>query len=234
MSTRLSLGKGLRRITVAVVILVSILAFIPDVGAQGGDTFVWGERFSSAQYWGVDTYMSFPDASISGGQFVSGPNAVSNRKGGQPDLAFIESGPWKNCQSGADCKLHPYGTWRATNGTGGGYTATDLLLGNNSQYHYYSTYLGSNKWQSVFCDGNGCRGMVTGNLGTDRLPYVLSGGESLSGARWGSVTTRYAAYKAFNSTTWQAWCYTNAYVSPSGAGTISVCSSSDHSWISSR
>lgn len=181
--------------------------------------------------------MTMPDKSISSGTFYSGPNGLSNRKDGQPDLSYAESGGWKNCQSGADCKLHPYGTWRGVNGDGDGFTDTSILLGGNVQYHYYVSHVfsaNSRQFQSVFCDGSGCRGIITTrDMGTNSLPYVFSGGESFN-TGWGGITTRYAAMKFNNSSSLISWCYSTTNIQPSGTGTVSACNTSDHSWTSSK
>lgn len=214
------------------IVVAMLLSFVPVAWAQG-DTFVWGQRFRSGQYWEVNNYMKFPNTSISSGTWIAGPNAIGNREDG-PTLTFIESGPWKNCQSGQDCQLRPYGSWRNASGAGGAFRDTSLLLGDNLQYRYYSNYIGSNRWQSVFCDGNGCRQMIAGDLGVDRLPYVISGAESQGGARWGSATTRLATYRPYNSNTVYSWCWSSTFINPSGAGTVSSCNTSDFSWTSNR
>lgn len=172
--------------------------------------------------------MRYPNPSISSG-WTAGPNAVSSIVS---PAAFIESGPIKDCR--ADCKLHPYGSWQNASDDGGYYLDTTALLGTNGLYRYKSVFFGgtgNQQWQAQFCSGSGCRGLITGDLGVDRLPYVISGGESLnSSLHWGDAQTSHAWYKPYNSSTYYGWCYTSTQNNV--GGTISACNSADHSWTS--
>lgn len=205
------------------LVAVMLILQVGPVFAQGGIAQVWGQRYRSGGYWGVDTYQTTPNPSISSPNWTGGPNAVSNLVD-----TFIESGPTKACD--LDCGLHPYGSWGAPGTSGGEYVDTTVWLGAGLTYRYQSNYIGNNQWQSVFCSGGGCRGMITGSLGTNTLPYVVSGGES-SGSQWGSITTSYAKYKPYNTTTWYSWCYTSTWNNV--GGTISACNTSNYSWTAS-
>lgn len=54
-------------------------------------------------------------------------------------------------------------------------TATNLSFG--GRYHYYSDNIGGTTWQSVFCSGVGCEGMMTVDVGTAALQVMDSGYE---------------------------------------------------------
>lgn len=209
-------------------LLIAVMLTLQSVPvlAQGGNAQVWGKRYRSGGYWGVDTYQTTPNPSISSPDWTGGPNGLSDFAG---VATFIESGPTKACDY--DCGLHPYGSWGNASGGGGEFVDTTVWLGAGLTYRYRSNYIGSNQWQSVFCSGSGCRGMITGSLGTNTLPYVASGGES-SGPQWGSITTSYATYKPYNTTTWYSWCYTSTWINVDG-GTVSACNTSNYSWTSS-
>ncbi len=210
-----------RIITTLSIAILLVLQFAPAF-AQGGYAQVWGQRYRSGGYWGVDTYQTTPNPSIFSPDWTAGPNGVTNIL-----HTFIESGPTKSCD--IDCGLHPYGSWGSP---AGGFTFVDttVWLGPGLKYRYKSNYIGNNEWQSVFCSGNGCRGMITANLYTWNLRYVASGGES-SGPRWGSITTSNARYKPYNTTTWYSWCYTSTMINVEG-GTVSACNTTYHSWKS--
>lgn len=205
------------------LLLAVIVTFhIVPASAQGGAAQVWGQRQRSGGYWGSDIYQNTPNPSISQPNWTGGPNGLSNLVS-----RFIESGPTKACD--VDCGLHPYGSW-GNSTSGGEFVDTTVWLGGGLTYRYKTNYIGNNQWQSVFCSGSGCRGMVTGSLGTNTLPYVASGGES-SGPRWGSITTSRATYKPYNTTTWYSWCYISTQNNV--GGTISACNTSNFSWTSS-
>jgi hypothetical protein len=205
------------------LIAVMLTLQIVPVFAQGGNAQVWGQRYRSGGYWGVDTIQTTPNPSIPSGSWTGGPNGISDLSS-----TFIESGPTKACDY--DCGLHPYGSWgSATDGVE--FVDLTVWLGAGLKYRYRTNYIGNNQWQSVFCSGGSCRGMITGNLGTNTLPYVASGGES-SGPQWGSITTTNAKYKPYNTTTWYSWCYTSKWINVTG-GTVSACNTTNYSWKSS-
>lgn len=211
-----------RVVTVFLMVVALTMQIVP-VFAQGGAAQVWGQRYRSGGYLGVDTIQTTPNPSIYWPNVTGGPVAVTNTFD-----TFIESGPIKDCL--LDCGLHPYGSWG--NATESGFFVDlTVWLGAGLQYRYKSNYIGNNQWQSVFCSGGGCRSMITGNLGTNTLPYVVSGGES-TGPRWGSITTKNAKYKPYNSATWYSWCYTSKWINVVG-GTVSACNTTNYSWKSS-
>ena len=207
------------------LLLAVIVAFqiVPASAFQVGNAQVWGHRYRANSYWGSDIYQNTPNPSISAPNWTGGPNGLTTLNTG----LYIESGPTKACD--VDCGLHPYGSWGGTSDRDE-FVDTTVWLGGGLTYRYKTNYIGNNQWQSVFCSGSGCRGMITGNVGTFALPFVASGGES-SGVRWGSITTSHATYKPYNTTTWYSWCYTDTQNNV--GGTISACNTSNFSWTSS-
>lgn len=204
-----------------VILLLNVASIAFAANAQ-----VWGQRFRTGGYWGIDVYLNTPNPTISSGQWTGGPTGVTNLTS-----IFIESGPTKACD--VDCKLHPYGSWGNATGGGGEFVDTTALLGAGLTYRYQTNYIGGtgNKWQSIWCSGGGCRGMITGSLNVDTLPYVASGGESSgSTVHWGSITSSNATYKPYNSATLFSWCYTST--TNNVGGTISACNTSNFSWTS--
>ncbi len=218
-----------RRRLLSIILLLGVFVFlwtISPVLAQG-QAQVWGQRYDSGGYWGASAYVSTPDPSIPSGSWVAAPTGVTNTN----DI-WIESGPTKACD--IDCGLHPYGSYSTCPSSSCVHENVDTSrwLAAGGYYTYQSNHIGSptsKTWQSIFCPSGGCVGMITGNLSTDTLPYVASGGESSSsGVRWGSITTSYNAFKPFNSASWYSWCYTS--VRNTVGGTISSCDTSIFSW----
>lgn len=131
---------------------------------------------------GVDAYVSTPDPSMLdfSGQVVAGPVAVTDRND-----HFIESGPEKRCDW--YCDIHPYWTWAVgKNIHTGEDTSVSLTVGGS--YEYKSINFSGTQWQAQFCDGIGCRGLVTADLGTSALSNVIAGGESATGTHFGSIS----------------------------------------------
>lgn len=221
-------SRILRLLSLSSAILLlaaTVHSTISSALAQGGNAQVWGQRFRTDQYWGVDTYQNTPNPSIGSGSWTGGPNGLTTLND-----QFIEAGPTKACD--LDCGLHPYGSWgKASAGTGAEFVDTSITLGAGLTYRYKAYFGGNAQWQSQFCYGSPivCKPMVTtpSNALSNRLPYVASGGES-SGVKWGSITTSSATYLPYNSTTYFAWCYTST--TNNVGGTISTCSNS--SWTS--
>lgn len=203
------------------LILVSIVGDpVLIAQAQGGQSQIFGNRLSFVGYWRVQAYMTTPNPSISYPNWAGGPTAL----GEYPNPPFIESGPTKACD--IDCGLHPYGAW-GTSSTGGEHVDTTLWLGAGGWYKYTSWYVNNNVWEADFCSGSGCTYMITGNLGTNNLHMIGSGGES-SGVRWGSISTASATYKPYNSNDWYSWCYSSTALVNVPGGSISSCS--NYSW----
>ncbi len=71
--------------------------------------------------------------------------------------------------------------------------------------------------------------MITGNLATNTLPYVVVGGETApSGQLLGSSSSSYNTYKPYNTASWYSWCYTGT--TNNVGGTISSCNTGNYSW----
>jgi hypothetical protein len=200
-------------------LILASVAFGPVLiaHAQGGLSQIFGNRYRSGGYWRVQAYMTTPNPSISYPNWAGGPTAL----GEYPNPPFIESGPTKACD--IDCGLHPYGSW-GTSSSGGEHVDTSRWLAAGGWYKYTSWYASNNEWEADFCSGSGCTLMIRGNLGTNNLHMIGSGGES-SGVRWGSISTASATYRPYNSSTWYGWCYTSTALVNVPGGSISTCSS---------
>jgi hypothetical protein len=219
--------KTIRALALCIVVLWLLLAmpsFVSRVIAQGGNAQVWGQRYRDTEYWGVSVLQNTPNPAIPAGQWTGGPVGMTNLVG----HAFIESGPTKACDR--DCGLHPYGSWGNVFGQGGEFVDLSATLGAGLNYRYKSVFIGGGgtSWQSQWCDGVGCRGMITGDVARTTLPYVAAGGES-SGPHWGNITTSNSFYLPANSNQWSNWCYTST--TNNVGGTISACN--NWSWTSS-
>jgi hypothetical protein len=210
-------GKGL--LFIACLLLTSMMLsstlIVQSQDISSAISQIFGNRYGSGGYWRIQTYMTTPNPSISSPNWAAGPNAL----GEFPNPPFIESGPIKDCRS--DCGLHPYGAW-GTATTGGYRLDTSLWLAAGGWYVYTSWYFSGNEWEADFCSGSGCYLVIKGNLGTNNLHMIGSGGES-TGVRWGSISTGSAQYKPYNSSTWYGWCYTSTWLYNVPGGSISAC-----------
>jgi hypothetical protein len=211
----------------AILFLLTVVVFrtVPIAQAETplAHAQVWGERYRSGGYWNVQAYVYTPNPSI------SSPNWVSNPVGITLDFAItlVESGPTKACD--LDCGRHPYGSWVSSSG-GGEFVDLTINLSAGGLYRYKSYYLSNNNWQAAFCGGSGCTNMITGNLGVNKMYYIVDGGESNgSGVKWGTITNKTNTYKPYNSSTTYSWCYTATHINVSG-GSVSTCSTSNYSW----
>lgn len=214
----------------ACVFMITMVFVNPSVYASidASRAQVWGYEASGAGFSGQDAYLTTPNPNLGTGTWTAGPSGVSNKTD-----TFMESGPTKACD--LDCELHPYGAWHNKLGNWGENVDQSLVLLAGYEYEYYvvNGIDGKpNKWRAYFCTFVTCYTMVTGNLRTNQLPYISSGGESSpSNVHWGSITTRYNTYKDGGNGNWYSWCY--QYIQNNVNGTLSACNSSNHSWTAS-
>lgn len=217
-------------VVVVLILITGSFSWSPRLAFAGAKTQVWGRLnlcCGNTGFWGIDSYLTTPDPNLLILQWTAAPNAVTTLYGPQ----FIESGPSKNYKR--DQGRQPYGTCQDATGYYQENFATDVNLGAGQLYHYKSYLLagGNHQWQSVYCDGVGCRGMITCNLGVDSLPYLVSGGESSgSDSHWGSVQTRSASYLTSGSGTYYLWCYSTTDVINAPGGSVGSCSNAQ--WTS--
>jgi hypothetical protein len=195
-------------IAAALIVFLMSLTFRPKLVADArlnAYEQVFGQRYSAGGYWGVSAYQKTLDPGpLTSGLFVDGAVGLSTSNHSN----YIESGPSKACD--LDCGLHPYGYYTKS-GTTGIRIDTSIWLAANGSYQYQTNYVGSNNWNAIFCSGAGCASMITGNMGTNTLPYVYAGAESNIG--WGGgYQTSSAKYKPYNTASWYAWCYTSSYI----------------------
>jgi hypothetical protein len=155
---------------------------------------------SNGTYIGSMAYVTTPDPGILPWQWTTGPNGISNFTS-----MFVESGPSKNYNSSG---LHPYGSGQDRYGNYVTWTDTATNLASGGLYQYITTPAGGTSFQSQFCSGNGCEGMVTIDMGQSSLPGVASGAESDSAnTHWGTITTSYNTYTSPDNSQ-HYWCYT--------------------------
>jgi len=142
--------------------------------------------------------------------------------------AFIESGPSRYYKSG-DGSIHPYRTGQNTNYYYV-FVDTNTILANGGNYFYYSNNIGGTSYQSVFCSGAGCEGMVTVNAGVASMDSLDSGGESQdTGAHWGTMWTQDNGYLAVAVGHYDPWCY-NTVVHNNTSNTPSACYNAGDGW----
>jgi hypothetical protein len=178
-------------------------------------------------YWGVDSKVYTPNPSVPDGDWVAAPVGISKLYDAYYGYGFVEAGPIKWCETG--CSLHPYTSYRDTNGNGDFWMDESVTLLAGGLYRYRAYYLSGYSWQADFCDAGGCSALGTWNLMTDRLPYVAVGGESISkDVKWGDIDNRENRYRPYGGT-YSYWCYGDSYVGQPGGG-ISACNWSIYGW----
>ena len=102
-------------------------------------------------YGGSNSYLTHPNSNISTG-WTSALTASTDWTA----PPFIESGAKQDCGIGCG-SLHPYSSWRDVTGAYHIVNDTADYLAWDGSYQYYTSFIGSNSWQAVWCSGAGCK-----------------------------------------------------------------------------
>lgn len=210
---------------VAALLLLSVVSPAAMVRADltQGSTFsqVWGARTGDGGYSGSEAYAKMYEPNITSGWAV-GPIGTT----GYTAPPYIESGPMKDCNF--DCNLHAYASWGHVNGNRGFAQISDRTLASGGYYKYGNFFIGGDTWHAYWCDGSGCGGLASPNLGSSyAMPYAVSGGESSCfQCSIGDITTSENKFDAW--VPGLPWCYTETHNNVGGS--ISGCLP-DQRWI---
>jgi len=217
------LPRGILKVlSIFVFVSLTFLIILPALQVLAAPTARWNtfgavKKISAKdvpKVKGVWAFMTTTDTPVLVGQKTAGPVGVT-------DLVktFAESGPIKTCALW--CEYHPYSSYQDINGIRSERIRADINLLPNGWYEYRtSLFLVNGLWRIEFCDGDGCIVLRDVNLGTNRLPSAIAGGEEID-ADFGPVTS--AAFKWQNTKwIWANACYTevvgtvNGQITPCG------------------
>lgn len=150
----------------------------------------------------TDLIMFDPGLQPNSNKFVAAPVALTTYS-----TAFIEVGPIMTCYSNQTCQLRPYYSYATGTSSGFNEDTTRLLAsGGNYGYRVDKTIV-PNEFQAIFCDGLGCGGVWTQDMGRNDFPYVLTAVETTGGARmWPPVRVFSPKAKDIYNV-WSPWCF---------------------------
>jgi hypothetical protein len=199
----------------------AVLGTVSPVNAQPAAVQIAGIRYVTN--YGVASTVTSLNPAISTG-WSAAPTASTNLS-----TIFAESGPIKDCTV-SGCPLRPYSSWKGATDSAVRYVRVDpVTLQPNGPYGYRTVYVSGNEWQTQYCTGLGCGGIVTVNLGVSSLPNTFAAAETSSFSNpVGSVTlsgNQYFASSGQGNVT--SWCYSHT-VNNTVTGSISPCS--NNSW----
>lgn len=229
-----TISKCVRRM-IPFVVLASALLLAPAQTTAQGLVQILAEYRVPFDFLGVQADVQLPSGSNVSPHWTAAPTGLKTND----ESRYLESGPSKFAPTGGGTNslgLRPYGSGIDRGGTYRSFVATGSTLADNGNYHYYTNNLdggGGTNWQSVFCSGAGCYGMLTLDTGRFEFQIAASGGEGNdSESRWGTITTKNNGFFVRGASNYEPWCYNSVLI----AGTSnrpSPCYNAGSGWPNS-